>query len=169
MPSLPFEIVLERLAIDHWALHEAVLGIPAALRVEAKASVRKSHDILASLRIERSDGMAGRVHGEIRYEPARRHLSLEFDAAEPSGGLLARALELPDLPALSARVGGTGPLDGWRGSLEIDLVELGWVKADLELADLRDLQFELTGESGMATPSTELPWSLLDPRAPVQC
>ena len=162
LPELPFRVVVERLVIGQVSLGEEVLGVAAAFGVQGEAATRDTDTLRAALTLERSDGVAGRVAAEARYRLKDRHLALDIEVVEPAGGLIARALEIPDLPALEAALHGAGSLDDWAGRLELSLRELASLTAEISLAGRDPLTFALVGQGTAERPVAELPWRLLD-------
>jgi translocation and assembly module TamB len=161
-PELPFRVVVERLAIGQVSLGEQVLGVAAAFAVQGEAATRDTDTLRAALTLERSDGIAGRVTAKARYRLNDRHLALDLEVTEPAGGLIARALNIPDLPALEAGLHGEGPLDDWHGRLGLSLQELASLTAEISLAGRDPLAFALVGQGTAERPVAELPWRLLD-------
>lgn len=120
IPSLPFQIALERLSIGEIALGEPVLGTPAAVTVEGYAEIGNPADGLAArLDIERIDGVDGRIAVNATYRPQDSYLGLDLSVDEPAGGLVSRLSGMPGLPPLSLAVRGEGPVDDWTARLSM--------------------------------------------------
>jgi len=160
VPSLPVDLSMERLSVERVVLGAPVLGQAAVFRVSGEAAAEKDDRILSSLVIERTDGTAGRAAITAAYTPRDQLLSLDVDVHEPAGGLIARALDLPEAPALSATVKGDGPLADWRGEMKLAAADLASFDAVLELRRTDALAYRLTGTatSSMQVPA---PWSRL--------
>ena len=161
LPDLPFQVLLEQLAIEQVSLDPAVLGAPAAFRVQGEAATRGADTLRAALTLERSDGVAGRITAEASFRPRDRHFALDLEVSEPAGGLIARALEIGELPALAVTLHGEGPLDDWGGRLDVSLQGLVSVTADLSLAGRDPLAFQVAGQAHTQRPVEDLPWRLL--------
>lgn len=110
---------LGRLAIAEIAIAEPVLGHAASLSLVASAELRAlERGLTAAFELERHDA-AGRIAGHLAYVPQGATLDLDVTAQEPAGGLIARAAGLDGLPALTATLKGSGPLDAWDGTLDV--------------------------------------------------
>lgn len=133
-PAPVFGARVDRIAIDEVALDKPVLGTPATFSVTGHLAAEKERQVFSSLTVQRTDGVEGRLHAEARYDGAERRLEVDVGVEEPEGGLLARALDLPDLPAVSVRLSGAGPLTGWRGDLRIGLHGLADAKAEVAVS-----------------------------------
>ena len=160
IPELPFDLIVERVEIDRLALGEPLLGTPALLRVAGEATAESSDRLRAQLTVERTDGAAGRIAATALYSISADSLELELEANEPPGGLIARLLELPDLPALELTLEGTGALDDWQGRLAGSLTGLAaWDAAlGLQRPAPADLRLSLDG-SGQLTAPGDAPWA----------
>lgn len=146
LPSLPLQVRLLSLEVRDLALAEAVLGEAARLTIAGSARTQADDTLQASLTIKRSDGVASKAEVEARYRPADGHLALELDLSEPPGGLLARLIGRPDLPALAVGLSGEGPLADWRGRFTGSLDGLGKAEAELTIQQSERLGFTLAGQ-----------------------
>ena len=90
LPSLPFEIAVERLTVEDLTLGGAILGRRGRFRIEGRAAADEAQGIATSLTIARSDGEAGRADLNALFRPQDNHLSLNAAIEEPAGGLIAR-------------------------------------------------------------------------------
>ncbi|RUQ67150.1 hypothetical protein EJ913_20970 [Azospirillum doebereinerae] len=118
LPNLPVAIALNRLAVTEVRLGEALLGEAATLRVEGSAALGAGGSALDSrLSVARTDDKPGQADLTVAFDPARKQLDLNVKAAEPQGGVLARALAIPGLPPVTLSMDGTGSLDDWKGKL----------------------------------------------------
>lgn len=162
LPALPLDLALERLSVERLELGEPLLGVPASLRVEGEAGAQAGEDFRAALSVARIDGAEGRIALDARYERREDRLSLELEAREPAGGLTARLLALPDLPALALALQGEGPLADWQGRLAASAEGLAEGSAELALARDADrgLRLILTGSARLTMPEPA-PWARL--------
>lgn len=161
IPTLPFDIVARRLSVTDLHLGAPVLGVSASLRIAGEAATgRDSERFTASLTIERRDGVGGRVAVSSSFAPARDELELDVEIAEPEGGLLARWLDLPDLPAIDAKVSGAGPVSDWHGQIAARAEGLVTLEANLALARAATLRFGLQGTAIPERIPGGLPWAL---------
>jgi translocation and assembly module TamB len=140
LPELPESlppVTLDRLAIERIDLGAQLLGEPASFTLEGRlgaADDGTSADLaLDLLRVDQETASAAL---EAAVDLAARTLKLDLDARE-TGGLMARLSGRPEAGDLHLTLDGEGPIEDWRGRLELavdNLVESG---LDLELA-LRD-------------------------------
>lgn len=156
LPELPLEIALRRLTVERLELGEALLGAPAVLGVTGTADADGSGGLATKLDILRLDGVAGRVTLDAGL--AAERLRLDLTASEPPGGVMARLLALPDLPAVEIGLQGDGPLTDWRGELRGSLEALAEWQAALALAvDDAEQRLTLDGSARLG----------LDPASPL--
>lgn len=161
IPSLPVDIAIDDLAVRDVVLAAPVLGDAAAFRIEGRAGARGSDRLTTALNIERTDGTAGRASLDAIYAPDGERLTLELDVSEPAGGLLARALALPDLPAVDIALVGEGALADWQGELTVAIDRTLALGADLTLArDDEATGFRLIGSATSKVESDALAWRL---------
>ncbi|ADZ71219.1 translocation/assembly module TamB domain-containing protein [Polymorphum gilvum] len=121
--SLPVpRLRLERLAVAEIRLAAPVAGTPLTLTASGSARIDDDPQIVrATLDIRRADGTAGTIGARIDFAPGDGRLGFDLDVSEPRGGLVARLMEIPDLPALDIRLAGDGPLDDWGADLTVAL------------------------------------------------
>ena len=158
IPELPFELTLERLAIERLELGKALLGEAAALQITGSAGARLESGATTHLMVTRLDGVAGRINLTATLGPAGEQLSLDLEASEPPGGVIARLLALPNLPEVAAELHGAGPIGDWRGRLAGHVGTLADWRGDITLAlSDRVTDLALSGSLGLR----------LDPASPV--
>jgi translocation and assembly module TamB len=145
IPSLPLSIVIEQLTVGELSLGESILGEAASLSLEARAAAPAAGDFEASLQARRVDGKAGELSAKAILHREREELGLEIQAAEPEGGVLARLLGLPGLPAVELSLRGTGELGDWRGKLVGEASDLAHLSADIRLDGRGPLVTEIAG------------------------
>ncbi|MGH6922350.1 MAG: hypothetical protein ACRED5_01145, partial [Propylenella sp.] len=107
-------------SIDAISLPLIVLAAPIGVEAElaAAGSAQLTEEALAAqLSVFRQD-RAGTLTAELRLEPDANLLTADLTLEEPRGGLIAELLDLPNRPAVTARLSGTGPLDSWNATLE---------------------------------------------------
>lgn len=161
IPSLPVDIAIDDLAVRDVVLAEPVLGEAAAFRVEGKAGAQAADRITTALTVVRTDGEEGRAALDAAYRPDREHLTLDLQVSEPAGGLLARALALPNLPAVSISLNGAGALADWTGELSVAIDQTLALGADLMLARQEQTTgFRLIGSATNKAETDALPWRL---------
>lgn len=120
MPTLPFDVELDRLEVARIAIGEPVLGVPAAVTVEGDARLGRPRDGLGlNLRVERVDGTPGRIDAALAWRPQDETLDLDLTVDEPAGGLVSRLSGFAGLPPIRLAVEGSGPIDDWRAGLDL--------------------------------------------------
>jgi len=116
--SLPVDMNLGDIDFPDIQLSEAVAGAPARLRASGSLDAQHSPVTLRTdLRLARADDGAGSVEASINYRDGR--LSIAANGSEPSGGLVASLLRIPERPALAFKAAGDGPLSDWHGQASI--------------------------------------------------
>lgn len=118
LPDLPVAIDIGRIAAGSLELGAAVLGEAVTARFEGTGALEDGTGS-ASLLLERTDGKEGRASIEAAFSKETRLLSLDIDAREAAGGVVARLLDLPGAPALGFRLAGSAPLDDWRAEIAL--------------------------------------------------
>ncbi len=158
---LPFDTVVERLSVEDVALAPEVLGVPATFRIAGVAAAEGVDRLLLSFVFERTDGIVGSAALKALYDLSDRRLALDSYVDEPAGGLIARLLEIRDLPPVVVNLSGDGPLDGWRGRLTGSLAGLALLEADIELRGESPVVFRVSGTAENKISTDKLPWRLL--------
>ncbi|HEX9790888.1 MAG TPA: translocation/assembly module TamB domain-containing protein [Kiloniellales bacterium] len=161
LPILPLNVTVERLSVADVVLDESVLGEAAAFRIAGEAAARENGQIATTLQVDRTDGGTGGARIDALFDPHAERLELDVAVNEPAGGLIARALDAPDLPALTVYLAGVGPLTDWHGDLAVTLEDLASVKAALALARDDGLRFRVSGTAASTRPAAGLPWRLM--------
>lgn len=156
----PLRVLVERLAIAHVVLDEPVIGRTAELSLVAGLRlVEPKLGISGQFEVRRLDA-EGMVKGDVAYVPDTRRLDLSLLAREPAGGVVARLAGLQGLPALDARIAGSGPLEDWHGTLT---AEAGPALHAEGVAVIRAqdgghaLTMSLTGQAAGALPTSIAP------------
>ncbi len=143
-PSLPVAVYVRHFEAADIALGEPVLGAPARLAMDGMvelADPQSGFRLVTDVR--RIDETPGTLGVTLGYEPDSRRLTAEIDAAEPAGGVMARLLALPGLPAVSLRLFGDGPLEDWLAQLVVD--------AGADLSANAEIRLAAVGEDYLAT------------------
>ncbi|MPY73592.1 MAG: hypothetical protein GEU87_04975 [Alphaproteobacteria bacterium] len=142
--SLP-AIRIARISVEDLTLGEPVLGEHAALRVAGRVESEAAAMVRGALSIRRVDGHAGSLEAKGEYRASGDALTLDVTLAEPSGGLLARVLDIPDLPPLNAEAKGGGALSDWRGHAALSFERAASMRADLAIRHATATAFDITG------------------------
>lgn len=154
--SLPFNVTLERLGLDEINLGAPLLGVPVSLTAAGSGSFALDPALVtADLDLHRIDGIEAGLVAKAQFEPAAETLAFDIEVSEPRGGLAARLLEVPDLPALDLSLKGDGPLTDWAANLSVALdgrtTVTGSAKIE-ENASERHLAFDLDGDLAPLAP-----------------
>ncbi|MEP0233246.1 translocation/assembly module TamB domain-containing protein [Roseibium sp.] len=116
------EARLGKLTIDKLVLGTPLLGEELSLTVNGSAEVSNDPlDLAAKLDIQRIDESGGTILADIRFAPDLETLDFDLTVREPREGLVARLLDVQDLPALDLTLTGNGPLDNWAAELALAL------------------------------------------------
>jgi len=155
--SLPaIEARLGALSIEALELGPDVLGSPIRLRLIGSAEVREAPRLMrAELDIWRDDDQAGEIHAALEFAPDANKLQVLVDVAEPRGGLIARLLDIDDLPALDVSLNGSGPLTDWAADLTVALDGRAAVRGTATLGSNnagRELAADLKGDLAPLAP-----------------
>ena len=132
-PRLPLRIAIDRFSLEDASLDKPVLGKAVSFRASSNTTVETHGLMLTRVDVERTDGVAGRAQLVAEFQPQSNRLDIQFALNEPTGGTLARAIDLTGLPSLSINARGDGPLDDWRGVLQIRAGDIASLDMDLAL------------------------------------
>jgi translocation and assembly module TamB len=154
--TLPFNVRLNKLSLDEINLGEPLLGAPISMAASGSGAFALDPALItADLDIHRIDGVEAGLTAKAEFEPAAETLLFDITASEPRGGLAARLLEVPDLPALDLDLKGSGPLTDWAATLKVALDGRTTVTGSarlLEEAAERHLSFDLDGDLAPLAP-----------------
>lgn len=115
-PILPnFDIRIDRFELDRLTVAKGMLGEARRVDLVAKADIRKGRVYLAT---NAQLGGADRLFVLLDSEPKVDRFTIALDYNAPRGGLLAGLLGAKD--SLSARIGGRGRWQDWRGTARVD-------------------------------------------------
>lgn len=158
--SLPFNVSLEKLSLAELNLGTQILGAPVSMNATAAGSFALDPAVIkADLDIHRIDGVDGDLKARAEFEPAAETLVFDVTVAEPRGGLAARLLEVPDLPAIQLDLKGDGPLTNWAANLRIALDGRETVTGSASIEEAspgRVLRFDLDGDlAALAPPAAQ--------------
>jgi len=148
--SLPLNVSLQSLKLDEINLGEALLGEPVSVTVSGSGAFALDPALVtAALDVRRVDGIDAQLAANAEFEPAAETLAFDLALNEPRGGLAARLLDVPDLPAVNLDLKGSGPLTDWAANLSLAIdgrtTVTGSAKLKEEAAE-RQLTFDLDGD-----------------------
>lgn len=154
--ALPVNVDIGSLSLGEINIGAPVLGTPIALTLSGSGSAARDRAALnAALEIRRIDGVDGQLSAEADFDPGHGMLAFNVKISEPRGGLAARLLQIEDLPAISASLSGSGPLDDWAANLSVALDGRQTVTGDARLNQTetgRQLSFDLDGDLAPLAP-----------------
>jgi len=154
--ALPFNIALESLSLAEINLGDGLLGAPVSLTASGGGSFALDPALVtADLDVHRIDGVEAGVVAKAQFEPAAETLLFNINVSEPRGGLAARLLEVPDLPALDVKLKGNGPLTDWAATLDVALDGRSTVNGSASIRETgseRHLAFDLDGDLAPLAP-----------------
>ncbi len=149
VPRLPLGVALDRMSIGKLALAPPVLGENVVATVEGSAELADGKAHIA-LDLHRIDNSAGNILLAMEIAGDTPVLSLQLDAAEPTGLLLDRLLVRTDHLPLTISVNGTGPLADWHGRVNASAGTSAHLAADLTLAAADETILGISGTAGFA-------------------
>jgi len=145
MPS----IRIAALNVENLTLGAAVLGEKAVIKITGGIEGTAGDAVSGEFAVTRVDGHAGSIDAKGTYSFAEETLSLVVSAAEPAGGLIARALDIPGLPVFRASVKGEGQLADWKGRVDLSFEKKAAMQADLAIRHKKETAFDMAGTATM--------------------
>ena len=147
----PVDVAVNDLSVPVIDIGAGVLGTPAELTLEATLDIpRDGRAIAVEAKLRRTDAPA-RADVRLTHDAIANRLSLDIEAEEPDGGLLARLLDLPGLPAVRLRAQGEGPVDDLTLTLQARAGDVVSARARLTLARVENgLRARLAGDAAIA-------------------
>ncbi|MDB5510834.1 MAG: uncharacterized protein JWR08_317 [Enterovirga sp.] len=120
LPELPVRVEIKDFALANLTLGEPIVGTAARIGMTGAARLGNPQEGL-DLRFEaRRLDAGGRFTARLALVPQGQRLDLAVNLDEPSGGLLARAANIPGLPPVKLELGGQGTLDAFQARLAFD-------------------------------------------------
>lgn len=133
--GLPVDIRIERFAVANVVLDQPVAGTAASLSVSGAARlVDPAEGFRLDLDARRTDGGAGQVVARLGYVPDTGAIDARVNASEPEGGVVARLLAIPGLPAVELLVDGTGKVDAGLVTVALSAGQAGKLNATTRLS-----------------------------------
>jgi autotransporter translocation and assembly factor TamB len=139
------------LSIEDLTLGEAVLGQRAVLRATGRVDTEAAAQVRGGLSVQRVDGGTGSLALKGEYRALDDWLALDVALSEPSGGLIARALDIPGLPPLQAEGKGSGALADWRGTIALSFERAASLNADVSVRHGKTTGFGIAGAATIPT------------------
>ncbi len=117
-PQLPVALQIDRFDIRRADLGPDILGAPASLTITALAAA-DAQGLRLEAGAERLDETLGSLDIVLNFSALDQSLNIHAAVSEPSGGLLARALDLPGAPAVDLTLSGQGILPQFQAKLAL--------------------------------------------------
>ncbi len=156
LPLLPARV--NSLVIDELVLGEQLIGETRMARVTGSGGISEGPlRIEADLDLQHLDEADGHIAASLLFAPDDEALSFDLTVKEPRGGLVARLLEVPNLPAIDLDLKGEGPLSDWAADLAISLDGRQTVTGSARLAEVPTgyrLDLDLDGALSPLMPAT---------------
>ena len=118
LPELPVAIDIQQFGVEQINLGAALAGEPVQMTLEASALL---NDEAANLNVSarRTDGKTGTFDIRANFDRASTQLDVAVNLEEEEAGILSRLLNIPDQPALTVGVEGSGPLDDFTSDVRV--------------------------------------------------
>ncbi|MCV0426093.1 MAG: translocation/assembly module TamB domain-containing protein, partial [Roseibium sp.] len=154
--TLPVNISLESLTLSEINLGESLFGAPVSMFAAGSGSFALDPAVIkADIDVKRIDGVDATLKAGAEFEPSAETLAFDIAVSEPRGGLAARLLDVPDLPAVDLTLTGDGPLTNWAANLKVALDGHTTVTGSAQIAEQaseRHLSFDLDGDLAPLSP-----------------
>lgn len=144
LPSLPVELVVERITVDALRLGAPLLGEVATVRISGQGELLRDRAAAAAT-VQRLDA-AGTAQLDFRLTRDRA-LALHLGAAEPDGRLLRDLLGHPENLPFTVAVHGEGPLAAWRGDFRAEAGSAARVDAVVTVSENGGLRIAANGKA----------------------
>ena len=116
-PELPVKIEVQAFALKQLTLGEPLLGTAARLGATGTASLGDPSEGLRFLIDARRLDAPGSFGARLSYVPSSGDLNMAVMLNEPEGGILVRALGLPEQPPANLNLEGNGTLEDFDAKL----------------------------------------------------
>ncbi|MCB9957700.1 MAG: translocation/assembly module TamB domain-containing protein [Rhodospirillaceae bacterium] len=161
LPSLPVSVDLAHLRIGEINLAPSVIGTPVTATLIASGHLGElGENLVLSVDLSRTDGVAARALLDARYVPETGRLTVDATVEEPPGGIAAAMLARPDLPEVHLTLAGDGTLDDWQGELTAAAGEIADLSATARIAATPDghrIAADMAGDIATFLPPTLQP------------
>ncbi|HEV7305267.1 MAG TPA: translocation/assembly module TamB domain-containing protein [Ensifer sp.] len=144
---LPVDVKIDAIDLKEIVIGKAIAGEDQFLTASGKVNATNESIALALTAAQR-DRPDARAVADIVFNPAGNELKLEATVDEPSNGVLAKLLRLPNEPAVNVKVTGEGPLSDWAGTATAALDGSEILKLDGRHVQTPDGMHRLTVNGG---------------------
>ncbi|SNY90006.1 Autotransporter translocation and assembly factor TamB [Cohaesibacter sp. ES.047] len=152
---------IDRLAVGEIKLGAALLGKPATLTLDGNVTIEgQPLQLAGAIDIQHKDSSKGYIKGNWDIAPSQNRRQIDLDVAEPRGGLIARLLDMDNLPALRLTLAGDGSADDWRSDLEVSLDGTPTVTGEMIIRSsqqVRRVEASLNGKLAPFLPTSVVP------------
>jgi translocation and assembly module TamB len=118
LPELPVSVSIGKIAADRVELGAALFGAGAVVSLDGSLDLANGEGS-TRLAITRIDGQAGTLSLTGAFANATRELSLDLLVDEGPGGIAVNLIGLPDRPAITLAVAGSGPLETFTADIRL--------------------------------------------------
>ncbi|MGH1355762.1 MAG: translocation/assembly module TamB domain-containing protein [Thalassovita sp.] len=122
IPELPVSVRIAKFSVPNVMLGEDILGQAAQLNVTGSARLAGG-SASVDLSVLRGGGKSGQITLSAGFLQETQNISLDLSLVEPQGGLAATLLNIPDAPAISLNVAGTGPVSDFQADIALRSAE----------------------------------------------
>lgn len=118
LPDLPVSVNIAAFEVARINLGEPIIGVPVELALRAAARL-DDEGLFLDIAANRTDSVAGdfKIRANVLRDGAEIDVELAVD--EAPAGVVARLINLPDLPSVDLTVAGVGPLDDFTADIAL--------------------------------------------------
>jgi translocation and assembly module TamB len=119
LPELPVSISIKKLQANRIVLGAPLLGqeITGSLLASAELDGGNGSAVLSVQRT--GNGPQGQLGLEAGYDNSSKQLNIDLDLTESAGGIATTLLTIPGNPSVDLKIAGTGPLDDFAATLDL--------------------------------------------------
>lgn len=147
-PSLPISISIDKLAVAELRVGPDWLGQPVEAALAGALAWTDSR-IFADIEGARTDGQTGSLTLKAEHLRGDDSLSVNFNLTEAPNGVLTTALDVPDRPAMTLSLSGSGPLNDFGADFALRTDAEDRLTGRISLngpAETRKLSLQLDGD-----------------------
>ncbi|WP_319528917.1 translocation/assembly module TamB domain-containing protein [uncultured Cohaesibacter sp.] len=152
---------IDKLAIDEIKLGPSLLGKPATLALDGNLTLEGLPlQIAGAIDIRHEDSSDGYIRGNWDIAPEQNRRKIDLDISEPRGGLIARLLDMANLPAVRLTLQGDGSAADWRSDLAVTLDGTPTVTGEMAIRSseqVRRIEATLKGKLAPFLPRSVIP------------
>jgi len=149
-PVLPLGISIDSFSLGDAVLEHPVIGEEVVFKASGDTEFKGADHVRTTINITRTDGIYGAAQLQAMLQPRSRFIRFELALDEASGGVLARLLDLGDLPSLSIQATGEGPLDQLQGHARVGAGDQTFVEGDFTISVGNAPALKLKGRAQIA-------------------